>query len=298
MAKAKTVAPAARPGTTVARGNGAPPATGRVSAKTTAVAQAQALEAEIAGDSGRGFEEAGREAYAVPFLRVLQDLSPQVKSKMPGYVPGAKPGMIFNTVTQKFYDSVRVIPCHFTQSFIEWAPERGGFVASHPPGTALVREAVREGGKNILPNGNELMDTRSHFVLLLDEEEGTHDGALIAMSSTGLKISRRWMSQMRAAVLEVEGRIVQPPMFAWSYLLSSEEEANDKGSWYQWVVADRARVEDPVLYRAAKQFGATMKSGAVKVNYEEELRQTAGQGAPAGSGVPEDLGTDNTIGGM
>ena len=118
------------------------------------------------------------------------------------------------------------------------------------------------------------------------------------MSSTGLKISRRWMSQMRAAVLEVEGRIVQPPMFAWSYLLSSEEEANDKGSWYQWVVADRTRVEDPVLYRAAKQFGATMKSGAVRVNYEEELRQTAGQGAPAGSGVPEDLGADNTIGGM
>src|ERR1039457_5574570 len=99
------------------KSSGSPPSKA-VSAKANgALTVAADLDKELLGDQGKGFEEAGREAYAVPFLRVLQDLSPQVKSKMPGYVPGAKPGNIFNTVTQKFYTSLRVIPCHFSQSF-------------------------------------------------------------------------------------------------------------------------------------------------------------------------------------
>ena len=264
---------------------------------TTAKPSARALavpagdfESELLADSGKGFEEAGREAFAIPFLRVLQDLSPQVKKKMAGYIEGAQPGQILNTVSQQLYSDVRVVPCYFSQSYIEWTPrdKGGGLVAVHPATTPLVRQAVRSGSKNVLPNGNELMDTRSHFVLLV-HDDGATEGALIAMSSTSLKVSRRWMSQMLTATVQVGEQLVKPPMFAWSYKLTTEEEANDYGSWYQWTVSDRERVQDVNVYRAAKAFGESMAAGNVKVNYSDLQHEAPASGAVTGGGTPRDL---------
>lgn len=228
------------------------------------------LLAQLARDAGSGFEEATRDAYAIPFLTVLQDLSPQTKKKMAGYVEGAKPGLIFHTVSKELFTDILFIPCYFSQVFIEWVPrgKGGGFVAAHPATTPLVRQAVRDGAKNVLPNGNELSDTRQHFGLLV-RPDGTSDGCLIAMKSTQLKVSRRWMSMMRAATIEVAGRLIEPPMFAWAYKLATEEEANDQGSWSSWTIQDRTRVASLELYNKAKAFGATMKAGGAKINYDD-----------------------------
>lgn len=241
------------------------------------------MDKELAADAGAGFEEASRDAFAIPFLTILQDLSPQTKSKMPGYIPGAKPGQFFQTVSQKRYDKIQIIPCHFSQVFIEWIPrdKGGGFVAALPPNSPRIQEATREGSKMLLPNGNELMDTRQHFVLLV-ESDGTSEGVLIALKSTGLKISRRWMSQMKSAVITVGDRIIAPPMFAFQYTFGSEEEGNDQGQWHQWSILDRTRVENLELYRKAKAFGAAMKTGGAKVNYEELRTHDSG-------GTPKDL---------
>lgn len=248
----------------------------------------KALAAMIEADSGSGFEEATRESYALPFVSILQDLSPQVKPKMAGYIKGAEPGMILNSVSQRLYSKVRVIPCHFSPIVIEWIPrdKGGGFVAAHPANTPLLAQATRDGAANVLPNGHELQLTAQHFVLILDEETGP-EGALIAMKSTQLKYSRRWMSQMRAGVIEVGGKLISPPMWAWSYEISSEEEANDQGSWHSWVIGDRQRVTDASLYQQAKAFAATMKGGAVRVNYDDLQKQPGGSG-----GTPGDMDDD------
>jgi hypothetical protein len=256
------------------------------------------FESELAEDSGRGFEEATRDAFAIPFLNILQDLSPQVKKKMAGYIEGARPGQFYQSVTQALHDAVRVIPCHFSQVFIEWVPRnnkaadnKSGFVAVYDAieGSAKAKTAVREGGKFVLPNGNELQDTREHYVLQL-LEDGSTQPALIALKSSGIKVSRRWMSQMQTAVLEIGGRVIPAPMFAWSYKLGSEEEANDQGSWYQWTVTDRERVTDIELYRRAKLFGASMAQGKVKVNYEEMAQAVDAERRPVSQGeVPGDL---------
>lgn len=232
--------------------------------------QALALAAEMAKDSGSGFDEANGDAYAIPFLTILQELSPQTKSKMPGYIKGAQPGQIINSVSQALCDVVRVIPCYYSQVFIEWVPRKkgGGFVAAHPPGDPIIKRATRDGAVNVLPNGNELSDTRQHYVLLVNED-GSTDNCLIAMKGTQLKYSRRWMSQMRSGIIEVNGRIVEPPMFAWSYEMGSVEEANEKGQWFSWDIRDRQRVEDVLLYQKAKAFCNTIRGGGVKVKYED-----------------------------
>lgn len=234
------------------------------------------LEAAFGETVVTGFEEASSAAYAIPFLRILQDLSPQVKSKMAGFIKGAKPGQIFNTASKQLYDRVRVIPCYFQQTHIEWKPRNsggggGGFVAPHPAGTPLLARAVRDEktGRNILPNGNELMDTRSHFVLVVNPD-GSTEGCLIAMSSTGLKVSRTWMTQMKVACAPSKKYPRGLPMFSSSYELWTEEQANEKGQWSNWVVGNREPLESLELFEEAQRFASAAAEGSkVKVDYNE-----------------------------
>ena len=53
---------------------------------------------------GLGFEETTSQDMAVPFLRILAQLSPQVNKRDGAYVEGAEAGMMFNTVSNKVYD--------------------------------------------------------------------------------------------------------------------------------------------------------------------------------------------------
>lgn len=273
--------------------NGKKPAAQAVAKRaSTAVGAALDLDSMISSDAGQGFEEAGRDAYAIPFLTILQDLSPQTKKKMDGYIEGAKPGQIFNSVTQKVFDGekgIHVIPCHWSQVFIEWVPRSkgGGFVGAYSPSDPRVAQGIRQKGAGlVLPNGNELMDTRQHFVLVVDPDTGRGDGVLLPFKSTGLKASRRWMTSMRNALIEVNGKLIEPPMFAFQYLLTVEEGANDKGSWYQFHVGERQRVTDPTLYQQARAFGQAMRDGAAKVNYEDLRDKASGADEQA---PPQDL---------
>jgi hypothetical protein len=89
--------------------------------KSTAVAVAMSFEQDaVAG----GFENMGQEDFALPFLRLLTNTSPEV-----GEVEGAMPGMIYNTVTGQLYDGkkgITVIPCAYVRQYIEWAPRGSG----------------------------------------------------------------------------------------------------------------------------------------------------------------------------
>ena len=87
---------------------------------------------------GLGFEETTSQDMAIPFLRILAQLSPQVNKRDGAYVEGAEAGMMFNTVANKVYDGeqgVTVIPCYYNRRYVEWAPrEKGGdtLVLTHP----------------------------------------------------------------------------------------------------------------------------------------------------------------------
>ena len=67
-------------------------------------------------DADKGTQNITQEDLALPFLKVLMPLSPEV-NKMDGkYVKDAEPGMIYNSVTQELYDGekgINVLPCHY-----------------------------------------------------------------------------------------------------------------------------------------------------------------------------------------
>ena len=65
----------------------------------------------------------GQEDLALPFLKILGQLSPEVNKRDGKYVEGAEPGMIFNSVSGELYDGMKgitVVPCFYKLEYIEW----------------------------------------------------------------------------------------------------------------------------------------------------------------------------------
>lgn len=246
-------------------------------AKTTEVAQKQAtnvaLQDQFLAEAGAGFEEASAASYAIPFLQILQSGSPQCKKSEGAYIKGAEEGMIYNTVTQELFDGeegVLVIPCHYTQRFVEWQLREsgGGFVKEHLPGEApsTVKD---EKGRDIASNGNAIVDTRNHYVLIKGAD-GSLTPALIAMSSTQLKKSKQWMSKMQGIKIKGPNGFQPAPMMSRVYKLTTIAENNDKGAWMGWRIELAGLVDDPAEFQEALSFRAAVKAGSVKAAQQTE----------------------------
>lgn len=254
-----------------------------------------ALLAMLEQSKGGGFEEAGQDAFATPFLVILQDLSPQTKKLMPGYIEGARPGQILQSVSKELFENVRAIPCYFSKVFIEWVPreKNGGLVAIHPADTPLQTQITRdEMNRPVLPNGHILEDTRQHYVLFV-HPSGVVQQCLVAMRSTNVKVSKNWMASMQSALPFNSKLLNDLPSYACSYLLGVEERANEQGQWFVWNPTHRELITDIDLFKRAKAFNESVKRGQTRANYED-LRATEGGGA-AGSDIPSDLNEENEI---
>ena len=74
-------------------------------------------------DAGIGVQDLTTEDLAIPFLKVLQKMSPELDDL------DVRAGDIFNTVTKDGVsgkEGVRVIPCAYRLEYIEWEPRGTG----------------------------------------------------------------------------------------------------------------------------------------------------------------------------
>ena len=244
--------------------------------------QAGALATNVfEADADKGIQNIRPEDLALPFLKVLGQLSPEVNERNAKYVKGAKPGMIYNTVTNELYDGaegVEVLPTGYRRQYVEWqdrGESSGAPVAIHEISAKIVGEAKRDKmNKDRLPNGNYLENTANHFVILLGESTST---ALISMRSTQLKISRKWNSLMAGTkLIGSNGKPFTPPSYSHIYLLKTVQMSNDKGTWYGWDVSKVGPVKDTALYETAKQFASRvdkegLKTKDEKVSFDSEI---------------------------
>lgn len=223
---------------------------------------------DFGADSGAGFEEADSSSYAIPFLRMLQATSDQTKRTNPNYIKGAEEGDLYNTVTEKLYKGetgVTVVPCHYIHKYNEWAPDRGGFRGSHTAAAyaTMNKTVITDAKGNQLEanadTGNVLQDSREHYVMIVNED-GSFEPALLALTGTQLKKSKKWMTLMQN--IRIQGNIA--PMFSQMYKLTPVGESNDKGSWSGIKIEHVGQVTDPHLYNAAKQFRDMVRSGAAE----------------------------------
>lgn len=233
---------------------------------------ALALVSNFEEDAQAGFDGMNQEDFALPFLRLLTNTSPEV-----GDVEGAMPGMIYNSVTGQLYDGkkgILVVPCAYVRQYIEWAPRGSGSgapIAIYPATSDILSKTHREPGENkdYLESGNYIENTANHYILVIDDS-GVPNPALIVMKSTQLKKSRKWNSMMMSVKLPGKNGLYTPPMYSQVYRLTTVGESNDKGKWFGWEVERVGSVEDAGVYQTAKDFAASISSGDVKVKHQDE----------------------------
>ena len=230
-------------------------------AKQVAVKKAAPLPSSILfeGDAHAGFENVKQDSIALPILKLLQNGSGEAQKRNQNYVEGAEPGMLFNTVTKKLYDGangITVIPCHYKLEYQEWSDFGTG--SGRPekiyPDTSDIKSKTTEdpSGKDRLPNGNYILTVGNHFVLIVDGDNT--ETALISMSSSQGKISRKWNSMMMSIVLEGQKGSYTPPTFSHMYKLSTVLNSGKGNQWYGYNVSKIGPVADEKIYKRAKSF--------------------------------------------
>ena len=225
-------------------------------------------------DAAKGLGKIGQEDLALPFLKILGQLSPEVNKRDGKYVEGAEPGMIFNSVSGELYDGVKgidVIPAFYKLEYIEWKDRGdgpGAPVAIYDSSSDIMSKTKPDANyKDRLPSGNYIEKTASHFVIITGDSPST---ALISMKSTQLKISRKWNSMMLGIKLKGKNGLFTPASFSHIYRLKTTQMSNDKGTWFGWEVSKVGPITDQQLYQQAKSFSESISKGSVKAKHVEE----------------------------
>jgi len=249
-----------------------------VQVKSEAQLPAQTFEQ----DAGKGLGKLTQEDLALPFLKILGQLSPEVNKRDGKYVEGSEPGMIFNSVSGELYDGTKgisVVPCLYKLEYIEWKDRgegSGGPVTIHSSASDIMSKTKMDANfKDRLPNGNYIEKTANHFVLITQPTATT---ALISMKSTQLKISRKWNSMMASIKMKGKNGMFTPASFSHTYQLRTVQQSNDKGTWFGWEVQKIGPLANGDTYQQAKAFAENISKGNVQAKH--------GEAAPKGTEAP------------
>lgn len=273
----------------------------KTESKTTDVAvkdqnTAMAEYGAYADYAGAGFENQTSDDYSIPFLQILQALSPQLQEN-----DSLRQGMILNTVTGEVWDGkkgIAFVPATTQHVYVEWKPRDagGGFVGIHEVNSDLVnhaKAASSEYGKYSTPDGNELIETFYVYGIALDDD-GNASEAVLAFSSTKIKKYKGWMTKAKTIQIPLpDGRRIPAPLFAHRYRLKTVSEKNNKGQFFNWDAiafdgenAQQARLlpDDP-LFQSAVNIKSMIEQGKARAAYESQAPGSADEEAQGAGGV-------------
>lgn len=249
------------------------------------------------GEDGPASAEITRDEITIPFLTVLQALSPQVAGEAP--VEGAAPGKLFNTVTGEMFDAdtgVIFVPACRHYTFVEWIPRDngGGFVAMHEPTSDVVTDAKNRSeqfGVYSTPEGNDLIETFYLYGVLVSEDGEVTGPVCIAATSTKITPYKKIMTAMGGIMVPTaDGGKMNPPLWANALRITAINTKNRSGQPYKnfaftHVNGDPAKSILPPThpaYVAARELRTQITSGAAKADVEtERAADTGGDGVSA-----------------
>ena len=231
---------------------------------------------------GTGLEDTTVEDFAIPFIRILQPMSPQLNKANGAYVEGASAGDLYNTVDGQIYDGkkgILVIPCHFQRRWIQWSPidddQRAPIAifekASDCPPTERLKKDEKDNKDYLLDgSGHYVEETHQHYVLIC-KDDGTLDAVMIAMKSTSLKASRNWNALIKTRRFpKSDGTSFNPPRFSHIYRLNTVMQSNGTMSYAVWNAKLEKQVSNINAYNEAKMFQQSIQKGEVEVKHEQE----------------------------
>lgn len=251
----------------------------------TALAKVDPNTAMMMEDEGLGHSDFETKDLAIPFVRILQSNSPQVLKRGDGYIDGCEPGHIFNTALEKPYDGeqgIYVIVCKYQRKYTEWklriaeegssTASGGGFVMDHGTDDSIMKKTqvktmANGSKKNMLANGNEVVESADYFVIMFDPNDGGMQKAVISMASTQWKAARKLNNQISGwSEPRPDGKgTFNPPPYGRVYLFSTVPQSNDKGDFFGWKIEPGDKTTDLEggrdLYLMARDFRKSVEGG-------------------------------------
>lgn len=249
----------------------------------TAVVKKEALAVASYGeDVALGFENTTPDDISLPFLTLLQDLSPEVTGDKGQGIDGAKAGMLYNSVTKQTFDKTLFVPAWHEHLFVEWIPRKqgGGFVARHELTSDVVKaakEASTKFGKYSVGT-NDLVETQYLYGVICGPDDSQEMG-VIGFTSTKLKIFRDWWTRVNMFLVPQGDRKVRPPLFAHLVEISTRRQTNREGQSFSNFVLKAAAQDnikasllspDDSRYQAAKGLQEMVRKGMANINYESQ----------------------------
>lgn len=245
----------------------------------------------VEADTGAGMEGTDKDSFAIPFLAIIQKMSPQVDEADAKFIEEARPGMFTNTVTNELFDGkegVIFLPCAFQRRFLQWAPRKmgGGFKGEWMPEQAaqleMDGEVINQDGRLYFPNSkgevdekkcDYLSDTRNHFGLLINPQTGEIAQALLSLSSTQIKKSKQLMTLLNNVKVAGSKGKITPPTWVNQVRLTTIPESNEKGSWHGIKVDLEGFIGSQELYDVGKGLHDIIAAGEATVNYDAATEQ-------------------------
>lgn len=251
---------------------------------------------DYGSDAGAGFENQSGADISIPFLAVLQALSPQCE----GEDAKCRPGQLFNTVSEeavKGSEGVLFVPATTKHVFVEWKPrdQGGGLVNVYEiddPFVAECKDKATEFGKIKTPTGNDLIETFYVYGVQLDDDGETPVGPLvIAFTSTKIKKYKAWNSRLKMFAHRKFGLPAAPPLFAHKTRVTTVSDENTKGKFFNFDL--KPAVDGDVFkslldpsseaLNTARQVREMVATGVARAAYETQDRTGDGKGDASGA---------------
>jgi len=258
--------------------------------------------ADFEADAGAGFENQTQADMVIPFLKLMQASSKEVKAKG----SSARAGMLLNSATGEEYDGddgVEIVPAITEHCYIQYRPrsEGGGFVAKHDATSEVIRAAKDLAAKHNrpfgklytdyandgTPTGDELIETFSLYAVLCDG--GDPVGMIVlAFDSTDIKFYKKWNTGVASFLLpkaDGSGKF-SPALFSHSVRVTTQENKYAAGDSFNYVLKPaKGSIKDSLIapndprYTAGRDLRDLVSQGIAKAAVETaESRAEAGPG--------------------
>lgn len=244
-------------------------------------------------DAAQGFENQSAKDLTIPWVVLLQSLSPPVSKET---ISGAKAGMWCNVLTEQIYtreEGMLFVPAYTIEKVGIWTPRTagGGFhghmEVDDPRFLAAVKRS-KEFGKYEDDEGHQLVDTFYVYGITCTEEGDPDSMCCIAFKSTMIKPYRRWNTRLSQFRLKGPRGLQRPPLYAHLTRLTSFMDKKPKGEFYvpQLRSADPRGLKESLLspdddrFIEAKRCYELVSAGQASANYEKQ--QDAGESDDSG----------------
>lgn len=194
-----------------------------------------ALDALLEGPTG--FEGMDAECIQIPYLKIAQPTSDELKPGTPVYIKDLKMGDFFVPAIRKVIGpEAKLVALKFYRSYAMYdgvgpASKFKGIMDPDTYDRTVAPFARREKSYTLDQNGYRYVDTRNFVVLdYTDLESGP---MIFGLTSTGISPSKKWLTMAQNIHVKRNGIVQKAPMWVAVWTLKTAMFTNDQGSYYQ-----------------------------------------------------------------